>query len=37
VGVIHDIQECDGEQFIVMEYIEGKTLQEIISGTFPEA
>jgi len=37
VGVIHDIQECDGELFIVMEYVEGKTLREIISGTFPEA
>lgn len=29
VRVIHDIQEHDGQQFIVMEYVEGKTLREI--------
>jgi len=25
VCVIHDIQECDSQQFIVMEYVEGGT------------
>ena len=29
VCVIHDIQEHDKQQFIVMEYVEGKTLKEI--------
>ncbi len=32
VCVIHDIQECDGELFIVMEYVEGKTLREIVGA-----
>jgi Tol biopolymer transport system component/tRNA A-37 threonylcarbamoyl transferase component Bud32 len=35
VCVIHDIQEYEGQQFIVMEYVEGKTLREIISNTLP--
>ena len=30
VCVIHDIWEYDGRQFIVMEYIEGKELKEVI-------
>jgi serine/threonine protein kinase len=29
VCVIHDIQEHDGQQFIVMEYVEGQTLREL--------
>jgi len=31
VCVIHDIQEHDGQQFIIMEYVEGKTLRELIN------
>ena len=30
VCVIHDIQEKDGQQFIVMEYVEGVTLRKKI-------
>ena len=30
VCVIHDIQEHEGHQFIVMEYVDGKTLRQII-------
>jgi len=30
VCVIHDIQEFNGLQFIVMEFVEGKTLQHVI-------
>ncbi len=30
VCVIHDIQEYTGQQFIVMEYVEGKTLRELV-------
>jgi serine/threonine protein kinase len=30
ICTIHDIQEYDGQQFIVMEYVEGKTLREIV-------
>ena len=30
ICTIHDIQEHDGQQFIVMEYVEGKTLREIV-------
>ena len=30
ICTIHDIQEVDGQQFIVMEYVDGKTLREII-------
>ena len=30
ICTIHDIQEHEGQQFIVMEYVEGKTLREII-------
>jgi len=27
---IHDIQEYEGEQFIVMEYVDGKTLRQMV-------
>jgi len=30
---IHDIGEVDGESFLVMEFVSGKTLAEIIAGT----
>jgi len=30
VCTIYDIAEADGQQFIVMEYVEGKTLREIV-------
>ena len=30
ICTIHDIQEYEGEQFIVMEYVEGRTLREIV-------
>jgi serine/threonine-protein kinase len=30
ICTIHDIQEFDGHQFIVMEYVEGKTLAKIL-------
>jgi len=30
VCVIHDIAEHDGQQFIVMEYVEGKTLRQMV-------
>jgi len=30
VCVIHDIQEHDGQQFIVMEYVKGKTLRDVV-------
>jgi len=30
VCVIHDIQENEDQQFIIMEYVDGKTLREII-------
>jgi len=30
VCVIHDIAEHDGQQFIVMEYIDGKTLRQMV-------
>jgi serine/threonine protein kinase len=30
ICTIHEIAEVDGQQFIVMEYVEGKTLREII-------
>ena len=30
ICTIHDIQEFDGQRFIVMEYVEGKTLREIV-------
>ncbi|MFQ5653089.1 MAG: protein kinase [bacterium] len=32
VCVIHDIQEHDGQQFIIMEYVDGKTLNEIVGA-----
>jgi serine/threonine protein kinase len=31
IATIHAIEELDDEMFIVMEYIEGKELQEIIN------
>src|SRR5512136_1675635 len=30
ICTIHDIHDQDGQQFIVMEYVEGKTLREIV-------
>jgi serine/threonine protein kinase len=33
ICTIHDIQEVNGQQFIVMEYVEGKTLRNIIPVT----
>jgi eukaryotic-like serine/threonine-protein kinase len=30
VCVIHDILESDGQQFIVMEYVDGKTLRQMV-------
>ena len=30
ICTIHEIAEADGQQFIVMEYVEGKTLREIV-------
>ncbi len=30
ICTIHDIQEYEGQQFIVMEYVEGKTLREVV-------
>ena len=30
ICTVYDIQEEDGQQFIVMEYVEGKTLREIV-------
>ena len=32
VCTIHDIQEYDGQMFIVMEYVDGQTLREKIAG-----
>jgi serine/threonine protein kinase len=32
VCVIHDIQEADGQQFIVMEYVDGVTLRKIFES-----
>jgi serine/threonine protein kinase len=31
VCVIHDIQEYEDQQFIVMEYVKGKTLRQLLS------
>ena len=33
IATIHAIEEVDDEMFIVMEYIEGKELQEIVGAT----
>lgn len=33
ICVIYDIDEFEGQPFIVMEYLEGKTLQRFIDGT----
>ena len=30
ICTIHDIQEHDGEQFIIMEYVDGKTLRDLL-------
>jgi Tol biopolymer transport system component/predicted Ser/Thr protein kinase len=30
VCVIHDIQEHEGQQFIIMEYVDGKTLRQLV-------
>jgi len=35
VCTIHDIQEHDGQMFIVMECVEGKTLRHIIQSAIP--
>jgi serine/threonine protein kinase len=36
VCIIHDIQKHDDQQFIVMEYVEGKTLREtLVTGDSP--
>ena len=32
VCVIHDLQEYEGQQYIIMEYVDGKTLREKISS-----
>jgi serine/threonine protein kinase len=32
ICVIHDVREEDGKQFMVMEYVDGKTLRESISA-----
>ncbi len=37
VCVIHDIQEQDDQQFIVMEFVQGKTLRELVGATGPVA
>ncbi len=33
ICVIHDVREEDGKQFMVMEYVEGKTLREATGGS----
>jgi serine/threonine protein kinase/dipeptidyl aminopeptidase/acylaminoacyl peptidase len=35
VCIIHDIQEDDDRQFIVMEYVDGKTLRETVGTSDP--
>ena len=37
VCVIHAIQEQDDQQFIVMEFVQGKTLRELVGATGPVA
>jgi len=37
VCIIHDIQEHDDQQFIVMEFVDGKTLRNIVGATGPVA
>jgi serine/threonine protein kinase/dienelactone hydrolase len=37
IGIIHAIEEVDDDMFIVMEYIKGQELREIIRGTGPLA
>jgi serine/threonine protein kinase/AAA+ ATPase superfamily predicted ATPase len=36
IVIIHEISEFEGQTFIVMEYVEGKTLKEKIAQAFPE-
>ncbi|MFQ5823396.1 MAG: protein kinase [bacterium] len=36
IATIYAIEEADNETFIVMEYIKGQTLQEIISANLPK-
>jgi serine/threonine protein kinase len=35
ICTIHDIAEHEGQQFIVMEYVDGKTLRETIEDPCP--
>lgn len=37
VCIIHDIQEYEGQQFIVMEYVDGVTLRQKIVGAIRES
>ena len=35
IATIYEIDEADGQMFIAMEYIEGKSLQEIVGARHP--